>query len=58
MLPKKLLNGSYTSPNKLTRFQNEAKPIWVKVQKHCTNAVINEMGLQLLKLQTIVYGTF
>ena len=32
-------NGSYTSPNELMRFPNEAKPIWVKIQKHCKNAV-------------------
>ena len=39
--PKKtVLIGSYDSPNELTRFPNEAKPIWVKIQKHCQNAVI------------------
>ena len=39
--PKKTVqNGSYTSPNELTRFQNKAKPIWVEIQKHCKNAVI------------------
>ena len=27
-------NGSYTSPNELMRFPNEAKPILVKIQKH------------------------
>ena len=37
---KTLQNGSYTSPNELTRFRNEAKPIWGKIQKHCKNAVI------------------
>ena len=47
---------SYTSPNELTRFQNKAKPIWVKI--HCTNAVINQMVLQLFKLKTMKYGTF
>ena len=35
-----VLNGSHTSPNELTRYQNKAKPIWVKIQKHCKNAVI------------------
>ena len=39
--PKKTVqNGSYTSPNELMRFRNEAKPIWVEIQKHCKNAVI------------------
>ena len=39
--PKKtVLIGSYDSPNELTRFPNDAKPIWVKIQKHCKNAVI------------------
>ena len=33
-------NGSYTSPNELVSFPNEAKPIWVEIQKHCKNAVI------------------
>ena len=28
-------NGSYAFPNELMRFPNEAKPIWVKIQKHC-----------------------
>ena len=51
-------NGSYTSPNELMRFRNEAKPIWVKIQKHCKNAVINQMALQLFKLKTIKYCTF
>ena len=32
-------NGSYTSPNELMRHQNNEKPIWVKIQKHCKNAV-------------------
>ena len=44
--PKKtVLNASYTSPNELTRFQNEAKPIWVNIQKHWKNEVINQMIL-------------
>ena len=39
--PKKtVLIGSYDSPNELMRFPNEATPIWVKIQKHCKNAVI------------------
>ena len=39
--PKKTVqNGSYISPNELVRFPNEAKPIWVEIQKHCKNAVI------------------
>ena len=39
--PKKTVqNGSYTSPNELMRFQNKAKAIWVKIQKHCKNVVI------------------
>ena len=33
-------NGSSTFANELMRFRNEAKPIWVEIQKHCTNAVI------------------
>ena len=37
---KSVQNGSYTSPNELTRFQNDAKPIWVEIQKHCKHAVI------------------
>ena len=37
---KTVQNGSYTSPNELMRFPNEAKPIWVEFQKHCKNAVI------------------
>ena len=57
--PKKTVqNGSYTSPNGLMRFPNEAKPILVKIQKHCKNAVINQMLLQLFKLKTIKYGAF
>ena len=55
---KTVQNGSYTSPNELTRFPNEAKPIWGRIQKHCKNVVIIQMGLQLLKLKTISYGTF
>ena len=44
--PKKTVqNGSYTSPNELMRFPNEAKPILVKIQKLCKNAVINQMAL-------------
>ena len=44
--PKKtVLIGLYDSPNELTRFPNEAKPIWGKIQKHCKNAVINQMVL-------------
>ena len=35
-----VLIGSYDSPNELMRFPNEAKPIWVKIQKHCKNVVI------------------
>ena len=37
---KTVQNGSYTSPNELARFRNEAKPIWVEIQKHCKNVVI------------------
>ena len=36
---KTVLIGSYDSPNELMRFPNEAKPIWVEIQKHCKNAV-------------------
>ena len=32
-------NGSYAFPNELMRFPNEAKPIWVEIQKHCKYAV-------------------
>ena len=42
---KTVQNGSSTFANELTRFPNEAKPIWVKIQKHCKNAVINQMVL-------------
>ena len=36
--PKKTVqNGSYTSPNELTRFRIEAKPIWGEIQKHREN---------------------
>ena len=38
-------NGSSTFANELMRFPNEAKPIWVEIQKHCKNAVINQMVL-------------
>ena len=38
-------NASYTSPNELVRFPNEAKQIWGKIQKHFKNAVINQMVL-------------
>ena len=55
---KSLQNGSYTFPNELTRFQNKAKPIWVEIQKHYKHVVIIKMGLQLLQLKTILYGTF
>ena len=34
-----VLIGLYDSPNELMRFPNEAKPIWVEIQKHCKNAV-------------------
>ena len=38
--PKKTVQiGSYTSPNGLMRDRNNEKPIWVKIQKHCKNAV-------------------
>ena len=37
--------------NELTRVQNNEKPIWVEIQKHCKNAVTIYMGLQLLKLK-------
>ena len=37
---KTVQNGSYDSPNELMRFPNEAKPIWVEIQKHCKNAII------------------
>ena len=40
------------------RDQNNEKPIWVEIQKHCKNAVTIKMGLQLLQLETILYGTF
>ena len=42
---KTMQNGSSTFANELMRFRNEAKPIWVKIQKHCKNAVINQMVL-------------
>ena len=36
---KTMQNGSSTFANELMRFRNEAKPIWVEIQKHCKNAV-------------------
>ena len=53
-----VLNGSYTSPNGLMRDRNNEKTIWVEIQKHCKNVVTIYMGLQLLKIKTISYGTF
>ena len=38
-------NGSDAFPNELVRFRNEAKPIWVEIQKHCKNAANNQMVL-------------
>ena len=38
---KTMQNGSNTFANELMRFPNEAKPIWVEIQKHCKHAVIN-----------------
>ena len=38
-------NGCDAFPNELTRFRNEAKPIWVEIQKQCKNAVIIQMVL-------------
>ena len=47
--PKKnVQNGCDAFPNELTRFPNEAKPIWVEIQKYCKNAVAINMGVQLL----------
>ena len=37
---KTVQNGSSTFANELMRFRNEAKQIWVEIQKHCKNAVI------------------
>ena len=37
---KTMQDGSGTFPNELMRFRNEAKPIWVKIQKHCKSSVI------------------
>ena len=31
--------GLYTSPNGLMRDRNNEKPNWVKIHKHCKNAV-------------------
>ena len=31
-------DGSYAFPNELTRFPNEAKPIWVKFKNTVNNA--------------------
>ena len=36
---KTVQNGCDAFPNKLVRFRNEAKPIWVEIQKHCKYAV-------------------
>ena len=36
-------NGSYAFLNELMMFRFEAKPIWGKTQKHCKNAVTNQM---------------
>ena len=38
-------NGSDAFPNELMTFRIEAKPIWGTNQKHCKNAVINQMWL-------------
>ena len=48
---KTMQNGSSTFASELMRFRNEAKPIWVEIQKHCKNGVTIYMGLQLLKLK-------
>ena len=37
---KSVQNGCDAFPNELMRFRFEAKSIWEKIQKHCTNAVI------------------
>ena len=37
---KTVHNGCDAFPNELVRFPNEAKAIWVEIQKHCKNAVI------------------
>ena len=55
---KTVQNGCDASPNELMRFPSEATPIRVKIQKHCKNAVTISMGLQLVQLETILYGTF
>ena len=55
---KTVQNGCDAFPNELMRFPIEAKPIWGEIQKHYKNAVINQMVLQLFKLETIKYGTF
>ena len=43
--PKQTMqNGSDTFANELMRFRNEAKPIWVEIQKHCTKCSHNLNG--------------
>ena len=37
---KTVRNGCDAFPNELVRFQNEATPIWVEIQKHYKNGVI------------------
>ena len=36
---KTVQNGSNTFANELMRFRNNENTIWVKIQKHCKNAV-------------------
>ena len=59
MLPNKLCRMDHTLPQTSSRGTKIMKTtIWAKFQKHCENAVTIKMGLQLLQLKTILYGTF
>ena len=48
---KSVQNGSYTSPNELVRFSNEAKPICVEIQKHYKKCSHNLNGALIFKIE-------
>ena len=59
--PKKTVqNGSYTSPNELMRFPNEAKTLWVEIQTHCKNAVIKKIWFffEMFKIWNLIFRFF
>ena len=50
--PKKTVqNGSYAFPNELTRFPNEAKPIWVEIQKTLQTCSHNLNGALIFQIE-------